>query len=89
MAYGIGTRSDNRSPEHNAMKRDRAEFTKRYEAGEIKFDPAEILLCHCRSFRFPHEPKEHSQGPRKLLGDWDWRKWEERIAMKLYDERIR
>lgn len=89
MAYGIGTRSDNRSPEHHAMKRDRADFTKRYEAGEITFEPTTIILCHCRSFRFSHEPREHHEGARKLLNDWDWRRWDKRPGYQIYDERVR
>jgi hypothetical protein len=85
MAYGIGTRSDNRYPEHNAMKRERKAFTKRYEAGEIKFEPMVILLCHCRSFRYSHPPSDH----KKLLSDMDWRTWEERSHSEIWEERIR
>ena len=67
--YGVGTRSYNRSAEKREMDRQRAAATKCYQP-----QPVEILLCHCRSFRYSHDPADH----RRLRGDWDWRTYRER-----------
>lgn len=40
----------------------------------ISTDMQAFLLCHCRSFAYPHLPEAH----RKLRGEWDWRTPEER-----------
>jgi hypothetical protein len=77
MTYGIGTRSFNRSPENRQMKRERAEFTAKYEAGEVKLKPVDIrdfMSCTCRSFRYPHPLDAH----KKLRSDMDWRPFEQR-----------
>jgi hypothetical protein len=77
MAYGIGTRSFNRSTENRQMKKERAEFTAKYEAGEAsipKVDPRDFMVCACRSFRYPHTLEAHG----KLRSEHDWREFEAR-----------
>jgi hypothetical protein len=67
MAYGVGTKSFNASPENHAMKRERAEFTKKYEAGEIRFASVTVpLLCRCLQRPTPHELSVHAT----LASDW-------------------
>jgi hypothetical protein len=42
-------------------KSERKEITRRYEAGEIKFDPIELpIMCNCAQRPGPHELKEHA-----------------------------
>jgi hypothetical protein len=86
MTYGIGTHSFLNSTEHRQMKRERKEFTEKYERGDIKLVFTEILLCHCRSFRCPHPPSDHN----KLRADYDWRTWQKRAAAgpEYWDERV-
>lgn len=72
MTYGFMTHSYLNSTEHRQSKKERQEFTARYERGEVKFEPLVILLCHCRSFQFSHEVGAH----KKLKSDHDWRSWE-------------
>jgi len=67
--YGLGTKSYNASAENREMKRQRAETTKQYQPR-----PISIPVCHCRSFRYSHDPSEHN----RLRGDWDWRTYQER-----------
>lgn len=77
MVYGYGTRSFNRSTENRRMKRDRAEFTKKFQAGEVtlpKVDPKLFMVCTCLSFRHPHTIDAHE----KLKSDHDWRPFERR-----------
>lgn len=74
MVYGIGTRSYNRSTEHRDNKKAQAETTSKYLAGELKIDGTLPLVCTCRSFHYPHDPKAH----RQLRSDFDWRTPEER-----------
>lgn len=77
MTYGLGTRSFNRSTENRQMKKERAEFTAKYEAGEITFKPVdlkEFMVCTCRSFQYPHTRDAHA----KLKSDHDWRPFEVR-----------
>lgn len=75
MTYGLGTRSFNRSTENRQMKKERAEFTARYLAGEIVLRMVDLpVLCNCRSFRYSHELAAH----RLLKSDRDWRTFEQR-----------
>lgn len=71
LMYGTGTRSYNRSTEAREMKRQITEATKAYEEKRARGEIATInlLLCHCRSFRFGHEPSAHMS----LKSDFDWR----------------
>lgn len=85
MVYGLGTRSFGLSTENRRMKRERAEFTKKYEAGEVKFETIEISpSCTCRSFRYPHAIEAH----KKLRSEHDWRPFEkrEREEVNSYQE---
>ncbi len=82
--YGLGTRSYNRSPEKTEMDRQRAELNARYAGGEIKFDGKVPLICYCRSFQFGHSPDRH----KELLSDHDWRTWQQRANMRVYEPRI-
>lgn len=69
-----------------SLKQERAETTAKYEAGELVFPASKpLLLCHCRSFRFSHEPEMH----KKLRSDMDWRTPEERGAVTYAKERVR
>lgn len=88
MVYGTGTRSYNRSTEKRQMDRERAEFSAKVDAGEIKSPFAEVslLLCHCRSFRFSHEPSAHKQ---LQYGDLDWTPWQRRQNFRAFEERPR
>ena len=85
MTYGLGTRSYNRSTEARENKRQVKETTAKYLAGEIVFKPVVMLVCTCRSFRFPHDPGRH----KELFSDYDWRTPEKRRGKKIYEERIR
>ena len=81
-SYGVGTRSYNRSAEKREMDRQRAEKTATYQP---KSNSVEILLCHCRSFQYSHEPAMH----KKLKSDHDWRTLQERQSGPEYwSERI-
>jgi hypothetical protein len=52
------------------MKRECAEFTARYLAGEVKLEPMLIeLMCTCRSFPKIHTLDKH----RFLRSEHDWR----------------
>ena len=84
MTYGIGTHSFNNSTENRQMKRECAECTKQYEAGEIVF-PKVVLepICTCRSFRFAHSPSDHHKSfsyRLPLRSHYDWRSWEEFVS---------
>jgi hypothetical protein len=87
MAYGYGTKSHLNSTENRRMKRERAEFTAKYEAGEIELkrvDPRDFMVCRCLSFANPHTLNAHE----KLKADHDWRTAEqrEREAISEYHE---
>lgn len=59
------------------MKKERAEFTAKYEAGEVAFkrvDLREFMVCTCLSFQYPHTLDAH----QKLKSDYDWRPFEVR-----------
>lgn len=67
MGYGYGTHSHINSTEYRQTKRDRALYTKLYEAGEIKFEPVQIpVLCRCPQRPYPHELQTHAT----LGSDW-------------------
>jgi len=83
--YGLGTRSYNRSGEARQNKQAQKETTEKYLRGELKFGEVAILVCTCRSFRFPHDPSAHNQ----LLADYDWSLPEERRSREIFKERIR
>jgi hypothetical protein len=76
LMYGTGTRSYNRSTEKRQMDRERAEYNRKIESGEIVFGEVVVVQCHCLSFRFSHSPADH----KKLRSDMDWRTWQERQA---------
>jgi hypothetical protein len=82
---GYGTKTDRNSPAAHATKRDRAEYTKGYEAGAIVFPVVEILTCTCRSFRFAHDPARH----RELSCEYDWRTQEQRGNVEYWEPFIR
>lgn len=78
MVYGLGTRSYNRSAEHRENKKQVAAATaawlaKPHDQVEIRWS-----MCTCRSFRLPHDPKDHSEGQLRLRRDTDWRTWQQR-----------
>ena len=73
-SYGVGTRSYNRSAEKRELERQRKRVTEEYRHEEIVVGP----ICHCRSFRYPHELSAHKQ----LRNQWDWRTPEERARRK-------
>ncbi len=67
MVYGYGTQSHIKSTEFKQTQRDRAEFTKRYEAGEIRFPATQVpLMCTCPQRPYPHELQVHAT----LASDW-------------------
>lgn len=74
MPYGHMTHSWVNSPENHQMKRERADFTKKFEAGEVQFNDREVLMCQCQSFRFSHLVADH----KYLRSERDWRTWEQR-----------
>lgn len=77
MVYGWNTKSWLNSTENRQTKRERADFTAKYEAGEVtlkKTDPKDFMTCTCRSFRYPHTLNAHA----KLKSDHDWRPFEVR-----------
>src|SRR5208282_3793271 len=56
MVYGYGTQSHIKSTEFKQTQSDRAEFTKRYESGEIRFPAIQVpLMCTCPPRPYPHE----------------------------------
>lgn len=84
--YGTDTLSWRRSTENRQMKRERAEFTKRYEAGEVelpKTDPRIFMVCTCLSFRNPHTIDAH----KKLRADHDWRGFQQREREEVNEYR--
>jgi hypothetical protein len=84
--YGVGTKSYNSSAEKRELDRQRAAATKAYEANPRPEHEIRWSMCHCRSFRFPHDPELH----RKLKSDKDWRTWEERqTGPEFFEEPIR
>lgn len=53
--YGFMTHSYLKSGEHRGMKQQRAEFTERYLAGEVRFRCPELLpACNCDYRPWPH-----------------------------------
>lgn len=80
MVYGIGTRSYNRSTEHREMKRQQAEATAKFLA-KPRAEVIAPLVCHCRSFEFPHGLEKH----RELRSDWDWRTPGERREIRFQE----
>lgn len=59
------------------MKKERAEFTAKYETGEVtlkRVDLKDFMICACLSFRYPHTLDAHE----KLRSDFDWRVFEVR-----------
>ena len=85
-SYGVGTRSYSRSAEKREMDRQRKAVTQKYESGNLKVDGTLPLVCHCRSFHFPHSPEKHKELPRS---DRDWRTPEERPSNFSLDTRSR
>ena len=77
--YGWMTKSFLSSTEHRQMKDECRKVTQAYESGPKP--GTEILLCHCRSFRFSHELSAH----RKLRSDYDWRPWQQRQSMEMFE----
>lgn len=85
MTYGTGTRSYNRSTEHRESKKQQADATARYLRGELGLGDCTVpLVCHCRSFHYPHSSTKH----RELKGDWDWRTPEERGTQQAWPEAL-
>ena len=82
MTYGTGTRSYNRSAEKREMDRQRAEATAQFIP---KPDSVLILLCHCRSFQYSHNLSAH----KRLLSDHDWRAWDKRQDLEIFEDEIR
>lgn len=73
MAYGIGTRSDNRTPEATQRRRAQAKHWRNVAANGFpkgeEFDAGAWRNCNCRSFRHPHNLSAH----KKLRAENDWR----------------
>ncbi len=79
--YGYGTHSHINSTEYRQLKKERAEFTKKYEAGEVAFETVEIpLTCRCPQRPYPHELSVHASlrtdwaayGNGKPKNSWPW-----------------
>jgi len=67
---GYGTRSYLRSPEHNAMKRERKQATEQYlSQAHSKIDVP--VSCTCGAQRYPHKP--HGTGTPNYRWAWSRR----------------
>ena len=55
------------------------------ELAALQEDAQAHRVCTCRSFRFPHDVKEH----KKLLNDYDWRTYEQRQHQRVFEERVK
>lgn len=77
MGYGYDTKSWRNSTENRQLKQERAEFTAKFQTGELQLANTDLrlfIVCTCLSFRYPHTLDAH----QKLRSEYDWRTFQQR-----------